>query len=587
MAESSEETKYRYVKFIIKLAVVAVIAGGVIIWSVYYQPDRFEGQQQAKEEKGEAKEKVDKPAVATGAEKAEEPNIADEAKEPQGPNEADEAKESREPNEPMEALNLKNVEMKDIISKLADWTGKVIIPSEEVMKQKLTIYSAKEIRRSRALGLLYSALRAKGFVAEESDGVIYLKPIAEAITGSVPTVAADYPLAMLENKQQVVQKFFRLANYSPSQMGDILLPLVGDYGYVSAEESTRMLLVIDTVENLMRFERIIGQFDVPESEQMVEEVFEIKRGDPAEIVQVLRLLLGEESDDRRRSRGRGGRPPGRRGGSTRSGDSDEAATSVVVEAGDVPVILIPEPRRKWIIARASSQDMQRIRVWIKRLDEQSKAESESETIAITYADVGEVADQLNEALQRPELKANVFIQPLRQARQIMVFGRKDLRNMVKKLVAEIDVPSGDFETKTFELKHVDAEQIKENLDNLYGESRPSGRNAYYYYRYGRGRQNLADVVKTIAFPAMQQVTVIASVEKMREIEEHIAEWDTPIDVEEVKPRIIALHNTDPVEMADLLSTLFTEEVAEQRSFWYYFYRGAETKEKIVGRCTGS
>ena len=115
----------------------------------------------------------------------------------------------------MESVNLKDVQMKDIVKKLAEWTGKVIIPADDAMKQKITIYSTKKLPRTEAIVMIYTALRAKGIVAEQTDNVIELKSIKDVRLGPVPTVQADYALAMIENKKQVVQKFFRLHNYGP------------------------------------------------------------------------------------------------------------------------------------------------------------------------------------------------------------------------------------------------------------------------------------------------------------------------------------------------------------------------------------
>jgi type II secretion system protein D len=274
----------------------------------------------------------------------------------------------------------------------------------------------------------------------------------------------------------------------------------------------------------------------------------------------------------------------------RSGSS----SSVIIGPSEQPVVLIPVPRLKWIIARASAEDMRRIDEWIQKLDTGDPFKSEHETISLRFIDATEVAEQLNEALQSmpgSELQANILVQPLAQAKQIMIFGSADMREMVKKLIQEIDIPSG-LETRVFKLKHADADQIKENIDNLYGEDIPGSGNSYYsssalyyYYRYGRS-QTATDVVKVISFPTMQQVTVIASPENLVKIDEQLKEWDVPLDVDQVKPQIIELHNSDPTEMASLLTTLFTEESDSGISYWDFYYGSSEDKKKIVGPLYG-
>jgi len=709
---------------------------------------------------------------------------------------------SVEPNEPMEIVNLKNVEMKTIIEKLAKWTGKVIIPTDESMKQKITIYAPEKLPRSKALQKIYSALRMKGYIAEQTDGTIFLKPITEAKLGEVPTISEDYPLAMVENKDQVVQKFFKLVNYSPQQMGQIIQPLIGDYGYVGADESTGSLLVIDTVkslmridliikqfdvveveeivteifeirhgnptdivellqtllgdgssssargpggpgrgrgpssmqgpgssssrgrtsggtatsvtvgtsrtpailiaeptynwiivkataqdvkriaewiekldravptlfvdqplarienknqivqkffklenyspsqmsqivgpllsetgyisadettgnlvvidtvETLMRIDTIIAQFDVPEAEQTVTEIFEIHNGDPSEIVQLLRMLISGEAGTSTRSLGRSsgygssGRSSSGRSSysssrgyastSSRGGSRSGSSTSVLIGPSQEPIVLIPEPKRKWIIARASAEDMKQIGEWIDKLDKEEPVKSEYERISITYADVSEVAERLNEALQQmpgSELQTSVLIQPLAQARQIVIFGRADMREMVKKLIAEIDIPSGLFQTEHFKLKYADPDQIKEKIEELYaatGSTSGSRYTSVYYFGSSRGSTGMsADTVKVISYITLKQVTVIASAENMEKVRKQIAEWDTPINVDEVKPRIITLHNSDPVQMAELLKTLFTEEGGQRLNIYdILFGSGAEEKQKIVGPLYG-
>ena len=414
----------------------------------------------------------------------------------------------------------------------------------------------------------------------------------ERLDQAVTTITADTPLSTIENKNQVVQKCIKLESYSPSQMGEIVLPLLSESGYVSADESTGNLLLIDTVENLIRVEAIIAQFDVPEAQRTTTQVFNIANADPSEVVQLLRILLSDTTG--RGGYGQNSRSPYRNSSNSRlyRGGTSSAATSVIMGPSSLPVVLIPEPKRKWIIARASAEDMQLITDWIAKFDRVETVSQEYETVAIIYADVREVATRINEALQQmpgTELQASVLVQSLEQARQIMVFGRQDLREMVKKLIVEIDVPPGQFETKHFQLQYADPDQIKRNIDELFGEGAMTSRTASYssYRPYGARGGPSPETVKTMSHVALKQVTVIASPENMKKIGEQIVQWDVSIDVNEVKPRIIELHNSQPAQMATLLRTLFSQEASSRSSiFDYLLGSNSQDKRRIIGPLYG-
>ncbi len=516
-------------------------------------------------------------------------------------------------NEPMELVNLKGVEMKMIIEKLAAWTGKVIIPDDEAMKQKITIYAPARLPRSKALQTVYSALRMKGIVATTEDDTIFLEPIEGIKLGRVPTIPADQPLATIQNKDQIVQKFFELDSYSPTEMAAVIQPLIGEHGHVNADENAGSLLVIDTVSNLMRLERIIDQFDVPEAEQMVTRVFEVQYGDPSEICQMLNILLGETAS--RSSRSTRGSDRGSSGGGFRGGffgprptpqpasssskkppsssSKQGAASSVIVGTTRGPVILIPEPRRSWIIARASAEDMERIAEWIDKLDKEEPVKSEYEIVQLKYADPREVEDSVEDGfrdLPGIQFVPSVLIEPLSTTKQVIIFGRKDLREIVKKMIAEIDIPPDMFETQHFPLKYADPDQIKTMIEELFGEQSASSASRYTYISYygsSRGRSSTsADTVKVISYATLKQVTVIASPEKMEEIAKQIEEWDKPLDIDQVRPRIITLKNSDPIEMAELLNTLFSEKTTSRMSIFDIMYGSAQDKQKIVGPLYG-
>jgi len=497
------------------------------------------------------------------------------------------ALDPNDPN-PLEALNLQDVQMRNIIEKISQWTGQVVIPTNDsVMQQKVTIYSPNRIRRSEALALIFAALRAKGVAVEQSGNVIFLKPIPESRIGQVPVIAPDVPLASLTDKNQMVQKTFVLRNYKAAKMYTLVGPLVSSYGYVGVDENTGNLTVIETVENLMRLEKMVTRLDKPQPAGTEERIFQLTTGDAGAIAEVIEKLINT---------------------GTQFGDMEDpnkttdktTVTSIVLEQGADRVMLVPETKNNWIIARAKPEDMESIGLWIEKLDKELQVSPEYDILQVKYVDVTDLTDKVSKTLQSMPgvtLKSSVLLQPLPKSRQIMLFGSKEKRDMVRKLVTEIDQPGNAmFEERTFLLRHADSDSIKKNIDDLYSAS-TSTQNQLLTARfgpggYGRGMQassDPADTVKVISYPSLGQVTVIASPDNMTKIARQIEEWDIPVALDKLKPLIIELHNSDPVKMADLLSTLFSEDQSSSSSRnWFAAYIGAVTtdKQNIIGPLYG-
>jgi hypothetical protein len=422
----------------------------------------------------------------------------------------------------------------------------------------------------------------------------------ERLDRAVATITSDTPLSTIENKNQVIQRCVKLRSYSASQMGEIVLPLLGESGYVSADESTGNLLVIDTVENLMKIEAIIAQFDVPGAEKTTTQVFEMGHADPAEVVQLLRMLLSDTPGRPGGGYGGGyggsGRSyPGARGYSSggsrlyRGGFSGSAATSVIMGPSQLPVVLIPSQTADHRAGLGGGHEA--ITERITKLDKGEPVGNMRRFPSPTAMCGGGDPDQRSPPADAGHEPGQCAGAGPGAARQVMIFGRQDLREMVKKMIEEIDVPPGQFETQHFQLKHADPDQIKRNIDELFGEgamvSRTSSYRSYGGYGTRSGAGLSPDTIKTIAHVALKQVTVIASPENMKKITEQIEQWDVAIDVNEVRPRIIELRNSDPKQMSTLLKTLFSQEMGSQYSFLsYLFGSGSQDKQRIVGPLYG-
>ncbi len=246
------------------------------------------------------------------------------------------------------------------------------------------------------------------------------------VTASITTPPADAKQqGDAVDKNEVVQKFFKLKYYSASDAAQMVRPLLGKTGYVSADEKANTLLIVDVVENLKHIEEIIAGLDVPQAGQTITQIFEIRYGDPSEIVESLKKALSIKTD------------------------TGSPAAAMTGPSGQ-PVVLIPEPRRKWIIAKASAEDMKQVRQWIEYLDQADAATKESQVVQLSHVDANDVAQRINKALEEmlgAEFQKDIHIQALEGGRQIIIFGRPDMREIVKKLIALLDTTSTSLETR--------------------------------------------------------------------------------------------------------------------------------------------
>ena len=139
-----------------------------------------------------------------------------------------------------------------------------------------------------------------------SEDMQEIRKWIERLDKTEPTVVADDSLDKMENRNQVVQRFIKLEHSSPDRMSSILSPLLGPAGRMLPESNTNTLMIVDTVENLLRIEKVVAQFDVPPREDIVTQVFELQHREPEEITTLLSSILGEGVGSSMNSFGREG-----------------------------------------------------------------------------------------------------------------------------------------------------------------------------------------------------------------------------------------------------------------------------------------
>lgn len=202
----------------------------------------------------------------------------------------------------------------------------------------------------------------------------------------------------------------------------------------------------------------------------------------------------------------------------------------------------------------------------------------------------------------------------KDSNQLVVRGTIGLLQRVERVVEALDQPAAQaLQSATFRLRFADAQQIADNINQLYGSgTTTTGARTGAATTTGRGGQQTAEQQRNQriqAFFQQQQqqqgrggaggaggeqaaatsanlrvtansqqnvVTVLAEADVIEQIRRQIEqEWDLPLPEEAVVPRIYDLKNSDPVKVRDLLEQLFGSGGT-----------GAQSASQGVGRLAG-
>lgn len=151
-----------------------------------------------------------------------------------------------------------------------------------------------------------------------------------------------------------------------------------------------------------------------------------------------------------------------------------------------------------------------------------------------------------------------------ESNQIVVRGNISLLQRMERLITSLDRPSSDsLQTATFRLRFADAEQIADNIRELYEDSESEvNRQIANRFRGGRGGNDDAEAstsenLRVTANTQQNAVTVLAEPSVIDQIRRQVEnEWDLPLPEEAVVPKVYTLQNSDPVRVVQALEGLF-------------------------------
>lgn len=507
-----------------------------------------------------------------------------------------------------EAVSFSGMGMEQVANYLSEKLGKPVLVSDSVKSKQITVISKQKLPQAEAIALLRQAMLAQDIMLDEQPTLIRIRPMSEAMQANLLRVPAEQRAADLPDSFQVVTKEFFIRHCAVAKMVSVVQPMLSGFGHILTDPDARKVVVTDSVANLVRIEKVVEGMDVATAEPTVTEIIVVEHGDAAEIISIVRWLIAgrmsipvTEITTASGASGAGQSPGGSRNSPSptpmgmnmpsgpRPGGTPGATTPTAtqIEPNRTPVTLMPHISRNWIIVVAPADLLPQIRQWVNELDKPRDAEKEYELLEVRYADINDVARQIEQTLRAmpaAEVRDTTHVVPFGQSKKLIVFGSRSGRRIVTDLLAQLDGEDAEKRIRrTFQLQYANAEEMAERIESLFSNLEVTYKSTYYT---SYSRTNDQARLTVVPDKRRNTVTVLTDSATIQEIEKLIEEEDRPIDIGDVKPKVYELQYADPGEIHSLLTEMFSGKDNSSRSFWDMYFGSSSTEVKPIGRLLG-
>jgi len=158
---------------------------------------------------------------------------------------------------------------------------------------KVTVHTARPVKKSVAIELFQSALRVSGAAVVENSGIYKIVPLDQAAAGASISVA---PQALDTERLGSGARVVRLRYVSASELKRVLEPITRQGAVVRADDQRRTLTLTGSAQEIAALEDTIALFDVDTMRGMSFAVVPVTSADPDALAEDLRKVFGSEHE---------------------------------------------------------------------------------------------------------------------------------------------------------------------------------------------------------------------------------------------------------------------------------------------------
>lgn len=366
-------------------------------------------------------------------------------------------------------VNLKDADMRALIAQVSNITGYSFVIDPRV-KGKVTIVSDADMNKETVYQMFLSVLNVNGFVAVPAGNVIKI------IQQNDVKQEGGAPFGTGRNKgEDLIAAVIQIKDTPALDLVPILRPMVAKYGHLAGVKSANALIIIDSVANVKRIEKIIEKLDNSGSEDL--EVVQLEQAWVGDVVEILKSLDPEKVSE-----------------------GKSADTSGV--QGRIRVIA--DERANRIIVKGEKSARDRIKALIADLDSPSKFAGSATVIRLQYADAKKMAELLKNLMgdvadEKGNKSAKASVNPDEGLNALVIRAEPSVLSEIREIVSQLDVRRAQvlIEAAIVEIIGNNAERIGTQLAAVDLNSLDSGQTPLVGTNFGDAGQSLTDIIAGI------------------------------------------------------------------------------------------
>ncbi|MCW8893990.1 MAG: type II secretion system secretin GspD [Deltaproteobacteria bacterium] len=286
------------------------------------------------------------------------------------------------PNEDRISLDIKDIELTELIKTISELTGKNFLYDDNV-KGKVTIITPEVMTLDEIYQLFLTVLNVKGYTLIPSGKMNKIVSVKNASQENLPLRYSGSGIAT----EQYITRLVRLDYLDVDTVAkSVLAPLMPATGNIIAYPKTNTLILTESAATIERLVKILKQLDLPDlSGDLV--AFQLKYADAKEVADICTEVLSEKTITTRTAK--------------KSNLSISASTNSKI---------IPYARTNSLIVLADEESLEKIKSLLPLLDREiSEEKSNINIYSLENADATTLAETLNQILTgiKAEIKTQV------------------------------------------------------------------------------------------------------------------------------------------------------------------------------------